>query len=145
MDQISPKGVFLVQNRKNEHYHRIQHIVLVLISSFILSGQFWFFWWNMPKKGYLHIPTWILVQLPCLLTPKKFRHLPLAQLLLSNSPWTNAPSQAMPPMESTITIDPSAFAPQTESFPLENYPRPISTHPLDIYPRKTALKKFFSK
>lgn len=69
---------------------------------------------------------------PCavarLLTPKKFRHLPLAQLLQSNSPWTNAPSQTMPSMESTRTIDPRAFAPQTESFPLENYPK-TNIHP----------------
>ena len=69
---------------------------------------------------------------PCVvappINPKKFRHLSLAQLLLSNSPWTNAPSQTMPPMESTRTIDPRAFAPQTELFPLENYPK-TNIHP----------------
>ena len=48
-----PKKVFLVENRKSEHYQWILHIRVALVPDFILNRLFWFFGLKLSKNGVL--------------------------------------------------------------------------------------------
>ena len=53
LDQICPRKIFMVKNRKIEHHHWIPHIqISLLVPNFCFNWQFWFFWPDLPKKGF---------------------------------------------------------------------------------------------
>ena len=41
----------MFKNRKSEHHHWIPHIK-ILVPNFSFKWQFWFFWPDLPKKGF---------------------------------------------------------------------------------------------
>ena len=51
LDQIYPKKVFAIKERKSEHHHRILHIWISLSIKFQLKLTTWVFGPNLPKKG----------------------------------------------------------------------------------------------
>ena len=54
LDQICPKKIFMVKNRKSEH-HWIVHIQISRGIKFSLNLQFWFFFFflpDLPQKGF---------------------------------------------------------------------------------------------
>ena len=51
MDQLYPKRVFLLENRKNEHHHRILHIRISLRTKFQLKLTILIFWAKLAQKG----------------------------------------------------------------------------------------------
>ena len=56
MDQICPKEVYLVRNRKSEYHHRIKLIQITLDTKFHLkSRQLWLFGLNLPKKIFSYL------------------------------------------------------------------------------------------
>ena len=57
LDQIYPKRVFLVQNRKNEHHHKILHIRIGLGTKFQLRPTILIFWTKFAQKGYFQSKT----------------------------------------------------------------------------------------
>ena len=52
MDQICPKTVFPLENRKNEHHHWIMHIEISLSTIFQLKLIILIFWTKLNPKGY---------------------------------------------------------------------------------------------
>ena len=52
LDQICPKRVFLVKNRKSEHHHWIPLIQISLGTKFQLKLTILIFWPDLPKKGF---------------------------------------------------------------------------------------------
>ena len=49
-DQIRPRKIFMVKNRKSEHHHLIPHIQISLATKVQLSWQFWGFFWSKTEK-----------------------------------------------------------------------------------------------
>ena len=56
LDQICPKRVFLVQNRKNKDHHQIQHIWILLDPKFYRNQTICIFW-KKTKKNKTTITT----------------------------------------------------------------------------------------
>ena len=53
LNQICPRKIFMVKNRKSEHHHWIPHIqISLLVPNFCFNWQFWFFWPDLSKKGF---------------------------------------------------------------------------------------------
>ena len=53
LDQICPRKIFMVKNRKSEHHHWIPHIqISLLVPNFCFNWQFWFFWPDLSKKSF---------------------------------------------------------------------------------------------
>ena len=55
LDQICPRKIFMVKNRKSEHHHWIPFVQISLSTKFQLKLTTWqllFFWPDLPKKGF---------------------------------------------------------------------------------------------
>ena len=52
LDQIYPRKIFMVENRKVNIIIEFHIFKLVLVPNFSLNWQFWFFWPDLPKKGF---------------------------------------------------------------------------------------------
>ena len=52
LDQICPRKVFKVKNRKSEHHHWILHIQVSFGTKFSLKLTILIFWPDLPKKGF---------------------------------------------------------------------------------------------
>ena len=57
LDQISPKRVFPIKNRKSEHDHLILHAQISVGSKFQLKLIILIFWTKFAQKGYFHSKT----------------------------------------------------------------------------------------
>ena len=54
MDQICPKRIFPIKNRKNEHRHWILHARLGVGTKFQLKVRILIFWTKFAQKEYFH-------------------------------------------------------------------------------------------
>ena len=52
LDQICPKRVFPIKNKKNKHYHWILHVGIRLRTKFQLKVTFLIFWTKFSQKGH---------------------------------------------------------------------------------------------
>ena len=52
LDQICPRKILMVKNRKIEHHHFIPHIQVSLGTKFQLKLTILIFWPDLPKKGF---------------------------------------------------------------------------------------------
>ena len=55
LNQICPRKIFMVKNRKSEHHHWIPFVQISLSTKFQLKLTTWqllFFWPDLPKKGF---------------------------------------------------------------------------------------------
>ena len=57
VDQICPKKVFPVKNRKSEHQHWILHIRISLDTKFQLKLKILIFWTKFAQEGYIWLKT----------------------------------------------------------------------------------------
>ena len=52
LDQICPRNIFVVKKEKVNIIIEFRLFKLVLVPNFSLNWQFWFFWPDLPKKGF---------------------------------------------------------------------------------------------